>query len=284
METSFSPKQVAAALGVSESTVKRWVDGGRLAAVKTLGGHRKIPLKAIVKHLQDSDQAVAKPELLGLVATTVRSSPEDLQEVLFDQLVDGDEQGVRNLLLGLYQQGVTPAELGDELISPVFRRIGHCWEEKTLEVHHERRSCAVVQAVLHEIRSLLPAPPESAPLALCASLHQDFAETPLRLVELTLMSAGWNACMAGAGLPVDQVCAAIRLRRPRLVCLSATHVADVPTFVDEVNEVLAANLDNHMSLVVGGMAMEDDRAREIECDRITLKLADLVEHLGELCD
>ena len=42
MESLLSPREVAVALGVSESSVKRWVDLGELAALRTAGGHRRI--------------------------------------------------------------------------------------------------------------------------------------------------------------------------------------------------------------------------------------------------
>ena len=37
----FSPKQIGNALGVSEASIKRWVDKGKIDCVKTTGGHRK---------------------------------------------------------------------------------------------------------------------------------------------------------------------------------------------------------------------------------------------------
>ena len=45
----LSPRQLAVAIGVSESSLKRWADDGRLAVERTAGGHRRIPLPEAVR-------------------------------------------------------------------------------------------------------------------------------------------------------------------------------------------------------------------------------------------
>ena len=48
MKKLISPKQVARAIGVSESTLKRWCDRGLIPMTKTAGGHRRMEVEAVV--------------------------------------------------------------------------------------------------------------------------------------------------------------------------------------------------------------------------------------------
>ena len=51
--THLKTQQVARALGVSVSTIKRWVDTGELGATRTVGKHRLIPVAEAVQFARD---------------------------------------------------------------------------------------------------------------------------------------------------------------------------------------------------------------------------------------
>ncbi|MEM9186512.1 MAG: B12-binding domain-containing protein [Planctomycetota bacterium] len=275
-QAMFTPKQVAIALGVSESSVKRWCDNGRLRAGRTAGGHRKLPMAAVVELVRKTGQEIADPAALGMVAVSARRKPSRVQDELYNALLAGNEAAVRELLLGLYQQGATVIELGDELVSPVFRRIGDGWQQGVVSVHEERRSCEVAMAVLHELRRWVPDAAADAPLAMAATPQRDFAEVPIRLVELLLLASGWRTLMAGSGLPVEEIVHAVRLRDPRLLCVSATHLEDADAYVEQHNRLLAPL---GVPVIVGGGAFACDHAKAIKCDRFAAKLGDLAEWL-----
>lgn len=278
-QAMFTPKQVALALGVSESSVKRWCDNGRLRAGRTAGGHRKLPMSAVLELVRETGREVSNPAALGMVAVSARRKPSQVQNELLTALLASEEQAARELLLGLYQQGATIVEIGDELLCPVFGDIGDGWERGEIAVHQERRCCEIAITVLHELRRWLPTADENAPVALTATPQQDFAEVPIRLVELVLQSLGWRTVMAGSGLPVEEIRRATLLRQPQLVCISATHLEDAGSYVDEHNRLLDSK-NTGVPVVIGGGAFKCEHAKQLACDRFAVTLADLADWLS----
>jgi molybdopterin-binding protein len=50
-ETLITPREAAAAIGVSYPTIKQWILAGKLKTIKTPGGHHRIPQTALKRYL-----------------------------------------------------------------------------------------------------------------------------------------------------------------------------------------------------------------------------------------
>ena len=98
-----TPKQVARAIDVSESSVKRWCDRGIIPSVKTAGGHRRIPIAAVISYLRDTKQPLVAPEVLGLPATSgqTRWVQDRALDVILEALTAGDADRSRQILFDL---------------------------------------------------------------------------------------------------------------------------------------------------------------------------------------
>src|SRR5215212_8889541 len=88
----LTPKDLADAVGVSESSMRRWIDSGRLRTTRTAGGHRRVEFVEAVRFIRESGTPLVRAEILGLGEIDNLPSkgnlPDDQQ--LFDALVTGD--------------------------------------------------------------------------------------------------------------------------------------------------------------------------------------------------
>ena len=60
LESMLTPRQAAAALGVSYATVKKWILAGTLKTVKTPGGHHRVPQSALHPLLKSKPEGSKK--------------------------------------------------------------------------------------------------------------------------------------------------------------------------------------------------------------------------------
>ena len=101
MSELLAPKQVANAIDVSESSIKRWCDKGIIPTRYTAGGHRRIALSGLIDFLKGRNCEIARPELLGLPSNTGRTDwvIERAAEALAEALVAGQEEECLRILL-----------------------------------------------------------------------------------------------------------------------------------------------------------------------------------------
>ncbi len=194
MET-ISPKQAAKAIGVSESSLKRWCDAGCIETSRTAGGHRRLSVPSLIKFLKSRGYPLARPELLCLpcqrmasLEALVKARPE-----FAEALMEGDEERVKRVLGELFMAGHSLSTIADELISPAFQAIGYQWECGELHVYRERLACEICLRGLFELRRLLPAPKENAPLAIGGAPDQDCYAIAPALAEMVLAQGGWRS-------------------------------------------------------------------------------------------
>jgi excisionase family DNA binding protein len=258
-ELDLSPSEVARAIGVSESSVKRWVDRGVIPSRKTAGGHRRLPAVGVVRFLRKNGYRPAAPEILGLPRALAAPVEADRARAVLDLvrgLAAGQEAAVRGAVLGPYLAGAPLAEIFDQVLAPAFHQIGHDWENDLLEVYREHRAVEIAMRHLHELRELMPEPAQRAPLAIGATLEGDPYTLPLHMAGLVLMENGWRAEPLGPNLPASTLRAALGDLSPRLVWINVSYVSDRARLIDTWAELYDAARARGIALVAGGQALD----------------------------
>jgi len=258
MNELLSPKQVAQAIGVSESSLKRWCDQGLIPTVRTAGGHRRLTLGDVLRFVRDGQHGVVTPEALGLPAVSEQSerSLERGRELLVQSLLKGDEAVCRRLVFDLYLAKHPICTLCDDLIAAAFRDIGEKWSCQKAHVYQERRACEIMLRILHYLRDTQNGMDGSL-LAVGATPAADQYTLPSAMVELVLREAGWNACSLGCSIPLASLTTALIEHKPRLFWLSVSYVEDAEQFVSEFNELYRVATSQGTAVVVGGFALSE---------------------------
>lgn len=259
MDQLLSPKQVAEAIGASESSLKRWCDQGLLKTVKTAGGHRRIPVQEALRFVREQNHTVVEPRILSMPASEDRKARriEGCAERLTEALLAGNDTAGHAIVLDLFLAGHPVSQIFDEVIAVAFRTIGQKWERHDAEVYQERCSCQIALRVLHELRAK-QVPPERELVALGATIEGDQYSLPVTMSEIVLRSVGWDARLLGSSIPIDSMINAVKRHEPGLFWLSVSYIPDEAEFIAGFNSLFDAASKTNTAIVVGGRALSSE--------------------------
>lgn len=256
MSTLLSPHDLAAALGVSESSLKRWIDAGRIRATRTEGGHRRVSIADALAFVRETHTPVARPELLGLPPAHVAPLPRVLDAALpvddaalARALHDGDVTTVAARIHAEQRAGASLAALCDGPIRRAMHAIGDLWQHDPDGVVIEHRATDACVQALASLRAAIPAPID-APVALGGAPEDDPYVLPSAMVALVLALEGFRTVNLGADTPTAALHRAVAWHRPALVWISAS----APMPLAQAHELAAfvTSLPPHITAVVGG--------------------------------
>lgn len=283
----LSTQQVSDILNVSSSTVKRWVDEGRLQAVKTIGGHRKIHACELLRVVREQHwnhvNLAPIEELLG--AQSQKFSIDQTASLFHQTLCKGDQEQVRKILLDCYHGGMPLNEIGDRIIFPAMNQLGIDWSRGQVDIFSEHRSTQGVLATLIEIRRHLietVRPPDNAPLAIGGGPEKDHYILANLLVELVFLQSQWRAINIGPNTPVSSMEQVVREKAPKTVWISASHLAEPEIFTKQMKALRHVVEQSGGELLIGGQAINCSILEAIDLPWRGTTLADLNQHIRTL--
>jgi excisionase family DNA binding protein len=252
----LSPRDLGHAIGVSESTVKRWVDDGRLRVMRTPGGHRRIPVGETIRFIREQGCDIVRPELLGIepAAIEARSTAEEIAGPLLSALEAGQEGQAQHLVVGAFLSGAPVAALADLAIRPALCRIGELWRHGDEGIAIEHHAVQMVAGILERLRSLVPLPGPDAPTALGGAPAGDPYLLPSQLAALVLAEQGWRTVNLGPDTPCQAFLSALGRYRPRLAWISVC-APPGPGLAEDLERIAHQARRTGTRLVVGGRSV-----------------------------
>lgn len=255
MRPVLTPRQLAEAIGVSESSVKRWVDDGRVAASRTVGGHRRIALQEAIRFIRTGSIPVVRPEVLGLRdVATYRAEGEigdDPTEQLFEYLRMGGAVEARGLVVSSFLAGASVADIVDGPLAGAMARLGELWQTSPAGIFWEHRATQIAVQALNGLRLLL-APRRNAATAVGGAPSGDRYLLPSLAAAAVLEEVGIRAINLGPETPVATLALAAAEAEARFVWMSVSVATEVERLRRELEELAARLARRGAILVVGG--------------------------------
>ena len=156
-----------------------------------------------------------------------------------------DGVGLRDLYLGVFQ--------------PAMRDIGRLWQENRITVADEHLATAITQAAMARLYDeLFRDGGGPGPLLIAACADTERHELGLRMICDVLEMEGWDTVFLGATVPIEDLVAMVRERRPDVVALSASIAPHLPRVRETIRAIRDAVPDAVPLIAVGGRAFADD--------------------------
>lgn len=254
---TLSPRELAEVIGVSQSSVKRWVDAGLIGVSRTAGGHRRILLADAVSFIRERNLDVLRPDLLGLPPRESESGQviELTADRFYATLYEGQLDAARSMIVGAYLAGTSPAEIWDGAMAPALRRFGELYHHEQTGIFTEHRATALCQEVLAQLRLLMPEVADEAPVAIGAAPEHDPYVLPTLISDVVLTSGGYRTVNLGPNTPTQALEQAVEVYKPAVVwCAMVSPVSSVR--LAELTATLSTVAQRAEVVAVGGRAAE----------------------------
>ncbi len=256
--TFASTAQVAEALGVGVTTIKRWVDEGILPAQKTAGGHRKLSSADVRRLAREGRLPQADLSRLFPTARSTPATPDDFRERLGVAALGDDVESIRSTIVGAYHAGLAMEVIADKIIAPAMAQVGREWEAGRLAVIHEHRITQACVAAVFELKAMQRSHAQaSRPLAIGGAPEGDHSTLASLLAAMALNDCGWESMNLGPHTPFSAFRSALDQFNPKLVWFSATHIADEATFMNEYESFYREAQARGIAVAVGGRALQE---------------------------
>lgn len=285
MSPIISPRELATAIGVSESSLKRWADDGVIRVSKTAGGHRRIAIGEAIRFIRSIRAPLIRPDVLGLGDLPAFGDPviatESPTDRLCAHLKSGMAREARGLVLALYLGGNTIAEIADGPIRTALERIGALWLHDPCGIFEEHRATDICIQAVQQLRILVE-PQASDVVAIGGAAPGDPYLLPSMLAATALSAEGWRAINLGPDTPFSALIAAVDRHKPHVIWLSVNSIRDRRELEEGISELAAQMAERQIAFILGGQALANLALPSHVAPRCGASIADLIRFANEV--
>ena len=154
--------------------------------------------------------------------------------------------------MNLYLADVSLESIFDDVMAPALHQLGCDWEDGAIDAFQERRVIQICTRLLYSFDSFFPPAEKKAEIALFGTLRGDQYIIPILMAECVMRGKGYKTEMLGNDLEVKSYKQAIKLYRPKMLCISVSADLSEDILIQSLENLSGYCQEYGTELIVGG--------------------------------
>jgi 5-methyltetrahydrofolate--homocysteine methyltransferase len=190
-----------------------------------------------------------------------------LTEDLYDKVIKGNAEGVRELTQQAMEEGFRAEDLLNGVLIPAMADVGHRFERQEFFVPEMLVAARAMKNGVEVLRPhLVAAGVKPIGTVLMGTVSGDLHDIGKNLVIMMLEGTGFRVVDLGADVSPDRFVAAVREHSPQLVGMSALLTTTMMAMKATVEALNRAGVRDRVKVMIGGAPVTERFAREIGAD------------------
>ncbi|MGA7828262.1 MAG: homocysteine S-methyltransferase family protein [Geobacteraceae bacterium] len=213
--------------------------------------------------------------------TQTSSAPLDIQGLLSRAIIDGNREGICDLVERALQEGLSPLQVSNEGLLPGLEEVGRRFANNQVFLPQVMLSAETMQAAFSRLKEEMDQGSlASAGTILMATVEGDIHDIGKNIVCTLLENHGFEVIDLGKNVPASRIIHEARERKVDAVGLSAlmtTTMAEMENVIRKLHEEGVKTFT-----MVGGAVVTEDYAKEIGADLYARDAMEAVARVKEL--
>jgi len=216
-------------------------------------------------------------------AAQAPSAPLDIQGLLSRAIIDGNKEGIRDLVEQALSEGLTPLQVSNEGLLPGLEEVGRRFAKNQVFLPQVMLSAETMQTAFSRLKEEMNQGSfATAGKILMATVEGDIHDIGKNIVCTLLENHGFEVIDLGKNVPAARIIQEARERKVDAVGLSAlmtTTMAEMENVIRKLHEEGVKTFT-----MVGGAVVTEDYAKEIGADLYARDAMEAVARVKELLE
>ena len=211
-----------------------------------------------------------------------KNSSKILLDKLASTIIDCETDRVEQICQEISERGIDPLEAIEKGIRKALDEVGNKYEKGFLFLPELIMAAKIAESALNILTLKIKSSPKKIGKYVIGTVKGDIHDLGKNIVVMLLKAFNFEVIDLGVDVPVETFIEKVNNEKPQILGLSALLMTTVPVQRDVIEALEKNGIRNKVKVMVGGVAVTDEWAKEIGADAYADNAAEAVRKAKEL--